>query len=209
MLPVDKSQKFPPCAVEVTLCVRRKQICDRRLVCGSFDDRSLMHGWQKTGVPVTGPARREATHVRQHHKRRQIVRFTSKSVSDPRSHAGKSRTNEATVHHEHCRPVQSRLILHRVDKGHVVHVSAHQRKQVTQPATAFPVLAKSPEALRIRSRNSGERLLAKFRVEGCSMSPFQFRPVVPRIHVTHAARTEDLDDAVCGWTMVTPARQCR
>ena len=94
-----------------------------------------MLGWQKSCSPVDDATRGQSSFVRKNHKRGQIIRFATQSVSHPGPHAGKPGQDLTSVHHEVTGAVQGGFTLHRINEGHVVHTGSKLGEQITHPDT--------------------------------------------------------------------------
>ncbi len=73
-------------------------------------------------------------------------------------------------------------------------------KKIAHPSAGLSVLTERPETLRKFPPNARKGLLPQFRVKVLPVSLFQFRFVVPRIHMAQPTGAENLDH---------PRRLCR
>ena len=152
-----------------------------------------MHGRQKAGAPVQDATGRQAANIGQHDKRGQVLVQRAQSVRHPGTHARKPGADEAGVHHEHGRPVQRRLVLHRVNERQFVGMFTQSGEQLAHPATRLAVLLELPKAFAVIARVAGERLFAEFAVERLAVSLFQLGTIVKGVDLAHATGAEDLN----------------
>ena len=100
------------------------------------------------------------------------------------------------VHHEHGRPVQRRLGVHRVHEGNVIDAGGEVREQITDPFAALPVLMKLP------ARTDDAPLVAPPAAtegshrHGAALKPVELPFVVEGFDMARPAVHEEEDDAL-------------
>jgi hypothetical protein len=84
---------------------------------------------------------------KQHNKSGQVLGFTPKTVTAPRSEAGPSRLLIARLKKGDCGIVVDRFRMHRLDNAHLIRNFCVMRNQITEPHPTFAMLTKRRKTL--------------------------------------------------------------
>ncbi len=169
---------------------------DRRRGAG-VDDRALMGHGQEAGAEVALLIIGKSPGVWQHHKGRQVVRFTAERVTDPGTETGKTGKEKAGIHQITARTMHVRLRYHRHQECHLVHAPGEARQQAADPTPALPMLLELEHRLEHRSRFARGRLdsLARAGVEFLTVPLHQIGLVIEQIALARTTVHEKLNDA--------------
>ncbi len=85
------------------------------------EQHALIGGGQKAAGPIGHAARGSAT-CRQHHVTRQVIRFRTQAIIDPRPHGGAAKGGHTGVHHELTGMVIKGLGVHGTNHANVIGV---------------------------------------------------------------------------------------
>ena len=152
-----------------------------------------MNSRQEPGTPVDRSPRRQAARVGEDDERRKIVGLTPQAVGRPGAKRRESGEDEAAVGHEHRRPMERRLGMHRMEEGDRIDMPGQAREQIAHPPAAFPVLPERPSRRHALPRPRGEKLELPIGIKRHAGPTNKLRLVVKRVDVAHPPRTEDLD----------------
>ena len=151
---------------------------------------------QEGRVPVLRPVRREATMIREHHERRQILIHAAEPVADPRTHAGKTGQLKSRRLQVRGLTVYARLAHQIVNKRHVVHDLAELGHRLAQHLAGLTIRLERPDRFHPRPEPVLKRLHVFAKVALLPVALHELRLVVEQVDVAGRAAHEHLDDAL-------------